>query len=231
MQFLVASWSLAMNDTEHQQSNTAFSALADTAFAAKDFIAELGDVAIDIATDSVVLEKVPILSWAIKAWNIKSLFLLKRMQRNAHAFLQAVMSGDQKRIESMFKKIKNNPKYADEFTDTTLSILIESEKPLKANLVGKLIVAMSNDNITASEFETMSLLIMASSIPALNALSEFYERNNGKSFVHSPHVPQEPLLLSTGLCHRNGALFAISDIGQKLFKYGFDGKINTNIEK
>jgi hypothetical protein len=46
----------------HQQPNTAVSALADTVIGSREFVAEFGDVAIDVATDSEALEKIPILS-------------------------------------------------------------------------------------------------------------------------------------------------------------------------
>ena len=52
--------------------------------------------------------------------------------------------------------------------------------------------------------------------------------DEGKSYKNGVgQFPEEPLLYSLGIAYRSGTRFAISSLGEKLYVYGFGGKIAT----
>ncbi|MFQ5329537.1 MAG: hypothetical protein ACE5D4_06065 [Thermodesulfobacteriota bacterium] len=187
---------------------------------AKEFVVEIGDTAIDVVTDIDVLEKVPIISWAIKAFTLKETYQLKRLQINTKAFLEALSQSNKEIIVRFAKRLEEDPIFAEEFSDTVLSILIESQKPIKATMVGSLVVALVRGQISKQEFDDMSLLIQSSSVPALTALQYFFKRTRGKPYAREAQCHEEPLLMSLGVGSRNGGTFQISKIEKKLFYYG-----------
>jgi hypothetical protein len=143
-------------------------------------------------------------------------------------FVRAVQDADQNKMKDFFDKFETDQKYANEFSDTALSVLIEATKPIKAFLVGKLVKAASLGFITIKELDFLSQIIQVASVPALMALPSFFVSTGGKSSLNRPHIPEEPLLLSIGLASRHGNLFTLSEYGEKLFQFGFDGYIDRN---
>jgi hypothetical protein len=198
--------------------------IIDTIKEAKPLLAEIGDIAIDTITNDETLKQIPVISWIIQANVIKNAYQLKRLQRNVKAFLLAAKNADSSKLQKLLEKLSLDNKYAEEFTDTTLSILIEGEKPIKAQILGNLIISLAKEEITKDEFDTMSLIVLSASVPAINALSAFFKKNKDLSHTHNSKVEEEPLLLSMGICSRNGTLFKISELGEKLYIFGIKGR-------
>ena len=63
------------------------------------------------------------------------------------------------------------------------------------------------------------------------ALPSFFAKTGSKPFIHNERTPEEPLLFSIGLASRHGSLLRISEYGEKLFLYGFDGSIDRNVKE
>src|SRR5205814_233357 len=109
-----------------------------------------------------------------------------------------------------------------EIEDTTLQILIEAEKPIKAEILGRLLLAVKDKKLSPAHFDTLSLMLINASVPALNALPRFYEASGGVDFIHGQNLGSfEPLLLSIGVAFRNGTKFQMDECGRDLFNLGF----------
>jgi len=208
--------------------NSFFPAIFKTIKSAKDTVAEGVDFLAKVATDSEILDQVPIISTAVKFLTIRDAFVRHRFERNVVAFLRAVEDADEKAICDLHDQIQSDHDYAIEFTETVFSILLEGEKPVKSELIGRLIIALSRKEIMKEEFEVLSQLIQSAATPALRALPSFIISNEGKSYKNGVgQFPEEPLLYSLGIAYRSGPRFAISSLGEKLYVYGFGGKIST----
>jgi hypothetical protein len=77
---------------------------------AGEFIAELGNSAITIATKSELLKKAPFVSHIAKAFSLKEAFHRYRLARNCEAFLAAIGEGDLSTLSYRLRKIVDDPK-------------------------------------------------------------------------------------------------------------------------
>lgn len=212
------------------QKRGALPSLLETLNRHKDYVAELGDAALkfdladltkETAVNLEVMESVPILKYFAKAYSVKELYQQIRLQRNCEAFLKAVQAVDNTNIQKLADIFEKNP----DALDTLLSVLFDSAKPLKAEIMGNLVQAVTTGAISADDFDELSLLLLSASIPALRALKDFFEKtSDGSHYTVKPHVVGEPLLFSLGVCARHGNKFEISRLGYVLNKFGMRGK-------
>lgn len=203
-------------------------AIFKTITSAKDSIAEGADFLAKVATDSEVLSQVPVVSTAVKVLNIRDTFARHKLERNVVAFLKAVEDADEKAVSDLHDQIQSDSEYANDFTDTVFSILLEGEKPLKSELVGKLVIALSRKEITKEDFEALSQLIQSAAITTLRALPSFMSSTGGNPYKQGMgQFPEEPLLYSLGIAYRSGAMFRVSPLGEKLYVHGFGGQVST----
>lgn len=201
-------------------------ALFDTVAKSKETVAEACDSLVDLATEGQLLNDVPVLGTSIKILDIKDNFAKNRLKRNCIAFMAAASNATSVEADQIRSRILSDREYSAEFADTMLAVLLESEKPIKCELVGKLLVALARQEITAEEFETLSLVIQAAAVPSLTSLPKFFGLSEGKPFKHSTQsIPQESLLLAAGLATRSGTMFRVSPIGITLFVHGFGGVV------
>lgn len=193
-----------------------------------DTVAEGADAIKDLLTDSEAVEQIPVFSAAVKILNIRDIFMQQRLERNCRSFLAAVEGADLDKVEEMRLRLESDPDYLGDFTDTVMSVLIEGQKPIKGQLIGKLVMALSTEAITLEEFQSLSQIVQAALAPALTALKVFIDRNGGKLYL-SGHglIQEEPLLISIGLGSRFGNMFRVSELGGKLYVHGFDGSVAT----
>lgn len=203
------------------------SVILETVRGAQGFLAELGDKAIDIVTGSKVFEHVPVVSWGIKVLNVRDSFQQFRLKRNCAAFLLALGNNNHEDITRFESQLNGSSTIRQEFEDTTFAILLESEKPFKAMLYGKLLSCRIKGRLAQDDFEQLSLIVHAGSVPALQTIEAFFTANKGRPFTSVGHVPQEPLLLSLGIAMRYGNTFRISDAGQRLYEICFGGTVST----
>lgn len=209
----------------------AFQAISRTTYTSKDSLSDLLDGTLKLATNIKIFENVPIISYAVKFLNVKDAYHLHKLQRNVAEFVRAVQDADQQKMKNFFEKFEKDEAYSKEFSDTALSILVEATKPIKAHLVGRLVKTASLGCITIQELDFLSQIIQAASVPALLALPSFFAKTEGKPFIHNERTPEEPLLFSIGLASRHGSLLRISEYGEKLFLFGFEGRIDRGAKE
>lgn len=209
----------------------AFQAISRTTYTSRDSLSDLIDGTLKFATDLKAFENIPVISYAVKFLNVKDAYHLHKLQRNVVEFVKAVQDADQQKMKDFFEKFENDEDYSKEFSDTALSILVEATKPIKAHLVGKLVKAASLGYITIQELDFLSQLIQAASVPALMALPSFFEKAENRPFISNVRTLEEPLLFSIGLASRHGSLLRISEYGEKLFQYGFEGNIDRDTKE
>jgi hypothetical protein len=187
-----------------------------------EFLASLADSVVSLGTKSEILDKVPFASYIVKAFSLKESFHLYRLERNCHAFMAALQEGDTSELSETLRQIRDDPKLRWEIEDTTLQILIEGEKPIKAEILGRLLLAVKDNKLSVTQFNTLSLMLINASVPALYALPRFYEASQGDNAIHGQNLGSfEPLLLSMGVAFRNGTKFQMDECGRDLFYFGF----------
>ncbi len=205
-----------------------FPAIFRTIKTAKETVAEGADLVAKLANDSEVLSQVPVISTAVKLLSIKDIYVRHRFERNVIAFLKAVEDSDSKAIDDLRDSIRSDPDYANDFTDTVLSILLEGQKPVKSELVGRLVVALSLKSITKEEFESLSQIVQSAASPSLRALPSFFRSTDGLPYKQGmSQITEEPLLYSLGIAYRSGTMFRISSLGEKLYIHGFGGRVSA----
>lgn len=204
------------------QANNLQQAILQTLSDATEFSAELIDTALQVGTDSEVLERVPIVSWGVKMLQIRDIFQRNRFVKNCSAFVEALKKDEEieARLKVFFEK---NSLETNDVLDTTQMILVESEKPLKVEMFARLLRNRVSGQIGAEEFRKIALMIYAASIPALESIPAFFNRNGGLFNQNNGSVPEEPLLLSLGVAARYGSNFRVDEIGQKIFDICFRG--------
>lgn len=210
------------------KSDGLFPAIFKTIKSARETVAEGADFVAKVATDSDVLSQVPVISTAVKVLNIRDTFARHKFERNVIAFLKAVEDADEKAVGNLHNQIESDAEYASDFTDTVFSILLEGEKPIKSELVGRLVIAFSRHEITKEEFESLSQLIQSAAVPTLRALPTFMRSTGDKPYKQGMgQFPEEPLLYSLGIAYRSGTMFRVSPLGEKLYIHGFHGRISS----
>ncbi|PZP54860.1 MAG: hypothetical protein DI586_08610 [Micavibrio aeruginosavorus] len=201
-------------------------AITETMEKAVEYTAEVSDIVLDIATDNDFLDKIPVVSWAIKGLKIKDIYQKRKLERNAFAFLMALGACNSNKLDEFKDFLNAQLEQRDEFIDTTMSILLEGEKPIKASLYGKLLAARIRNLLSHEEFEIIAMIIYAASVPALNAIKSYFRRTNGKPYItHAGAVEEEPLLMSLGVASRFGNGFRVDERGQNFYRYCFDGTV------
>ena len=196
-----------------------------------DLLANLSESVVSLTTDSEILEKVPFASYIVKAFSLKEEFHLWRLERNCKAFMSALREGDTSGLSDYLRKTADDPEHRWELEYTTLQILIESEKPIKAEILGRLLLAVKDGRLSTDQFETLTLILINGSVPALQALPKFFEISEGENSLHNRDLGgNEPLLISLGVAKRYGTKFEVTELGRRLFDLGFLKKCRATRE-
>jgi len=111
-----------------------------------------------------------------------------------------------------------------------MQLLLDSNKPVKAEITGRLFATVAARKLTVEDFDTLCLIVLSASIPALMTLKEFCDGLGGfclssdslSSVGMTGKYPGEPLLLSLGVAFRDRDGLKISALGQKLYVLGHD---------
>jgi len=174
------------------------------------------------------LENVPLVSEAIKILNIKDIYHKNKIKRNYASFIKAINQMNHDEIDKFLEKLMPDLKISEDIAETIFDIIIDAQKPIKAEVIGNLSISLARDEINLDEYNTLSLMIYASSVAALLALPDFLKSNDYKLYKSQPSaVENEALLFSLGIGTRHGNMFRIDDRGMKLAKYGFKLNIDT----
>jgi len=205
--------------------------LVDGVRDAKEVLVEIANRTADAAIDSDVLRKVPVVSAVIAVTGFCDAMMSVKLSRNVAAFLRAADKGaSHKALETLYEKVMGDPRFRDDVPDTIVQLLLDSHKPVKAEIVGRLFAAVAAQRLSVDDFNTLCLLVLAASIPALHALDSLctglgnFTLHDDSIFSHglSRLVEEEPLLLGLGVASRDRTGLHISVLGQKLYVLGFE---------
>lgn len=184
---------------------------------ASKLIPLLGDPIVDSITDNEVVKKVPVLNAAVAIYGIKEAYTLNRFKKNLRTFLETIETLDKDKMKEKLEQLRDDSNFDENLMDTTISILIESNKPLKAKILAYFIEALALKHISKKQFDTFSLILYSAMIPSLKALKQFMQQNqNGPELKVRNYF--EPLIFAMGCGSRYGSAFAVSDCGKKIYE-------------
>ena len=196
-------------------------ALVRTLETKKETVAEVLDTAMEVVFDEKVGTKIPIFSWALAAGELFSTFRKERLRKNVKAYLGATGEASEENRRRISDEMRSDPAFAEEFTDATLSVLLDATRPIKAEVLGNLTAAFAEGKIESKRwFLDLVFIVDAASIPSLLALETYVDRVLEKGRENTPH--EEPLLLAMGVAWRLGTEgFRLSEHGKSLYEMGF----------
>jgi hypothetical protein len=200
-------------------------ALGDTAKEASESAAALADTGIDAVLEEGALDGIPIVSSAIGILKIRDAYVSARLKRNVAALYNAARSGNKEKITACFDEISRNSEHYTDFVDTALSIIIESHRPLKASLLGRLIVALSEQKITYEEYDELTLIVAEGSIAALRDVPRYFELEYARICEGTQNSPRPTTahLVSLGLMTLNSMPQKASKLGVNMYLHAFGG--------
>ncbi len=196
----------------------------------KDSLIEVLDHGVSLASDNEVIQEVPVIKYIASANNIHEIYKARKLKRNVITFLENIKESD---IE-----VELEEENVEEFIDTLSTILIESEKPLKAQIVGSLTRAFAKRVFSFEAYNNFCLIVHSASVPALynlvlcandEMLSQIDEfeasHSSAKTDGLAPNIATRivgvttgtPLLSSLGVINANGYL---NGYGMAIVKYG-----------
>lgn len=214
----------------NQEPRSLMRPLVDGLKDAKEVAIEIGNRIADAATDSEVLKKVPVISAVIAVTGFCDAVMNFKLARNIRAFLLAAGNGTTSdALERLYEKITGDPRFRDDVPDTVVQVLIDSHKPVKAEIVGRMFGAVAAQKLSVGDFNTLCLLVLSASVPALHALDSLctglggftlHDQNLGFGLFRA--TEEEPLLMGLGVAYRTSGALEVSALGQKLYVFGFE---------
>ena len=205
-----------------------FKLISNTIKDSKKEFAQYGEIVIDLAVDNETWESVPLVSEAVKILNIRDVYHKNKIKRNYASFITAISEMNQGEIDNFLNKLIPNKEISEDVAETVFDIIIDAQKPIKAEVLGNLSISLARDKISLDEYNTLALMIYACSVAALLALKDFLVNNDNKLYKSQPNAnSNEALLFSLGVATRTGTMFRIDERGKNLAKYGFRLSINT----
>ncbi|CAH5095925.1 hypothetical protein AI2912V1_1970 [Klebsiella pneumoniae] len=199
--------------------NTGFTSLIDTLKQNKDVIADACDAGLEAA------ESIPFVGWALKLWNVKNTYQERKLYRNTKAFWEASLIKDPEALRTKFA----TQEAAEEFTDTLVQVLIDSEKPYKATMVSNVTNALALGRLTHEEANDMILIILNASVPALKSLPKFHLKLHGGKYIATALLEDtdkdgtHSMLNSMGLIYRWADQTALSKVGRNIAQIAYRG--------
>jgi hypothetical protein len=207
-----------------EKTNDLIAQIKDGFNSSKEAFVESTDIVLKMNESNDIMKEIPIIKWVAKIDEFKSNYHKRRLHRNTSEFLRSVSLGDNLNIERLHDKITSDAAFEAEFQDIIADILLESSRPMKAFILGRLVFELASGSVQPDKFEMYSHIIHSSSVAALHALNSFMLRNNAES-GKSGHgeIPEEGLLFSLGVARRFGNGFFVTQDGVDLWRHGFKG--------
>jgi hypothetical protein len=196
----------------------------------KESIIDVIDHSVNFASDSEVIKEIPLIKYLASAYNIKEIYSSRKLHKNVITFLKSVNETE--------NQIEIDEENYDEFVDTLSLILLESEKPMKAHIVGNLTRAFGKKVFNFTTFNHLCLIVHSASVPALYNLVlcandkmltsiDDYEASHSSAKTNglAPNISTKilgvktviPFLTSLGVVDRDNWL---NGYGMALIKYG-----------
>lgn len=192
---------------------------------AKEQVSHFGEVVIDLASDNEAWANVPLVEHAVKILKIKDAYKINKIKRNYAEFIHSINALSDIDKNEIFRRFNPNEKdaFPEETAEVIFDVIAESQKPVKACVLGNLLGALARKEIDQEEYDTLSLIVQGCPVVALVALPDFLESNNWLSYQSgfNPSV-YESRLFSLGVGTRHGNMFRLDTLGIKLAKHGFN---------
>lgn len=205
------------------QLNTIISAAKLSLPAAKEVAVDLGEVALDAIMDDGIAKDLPLVGWAFKAYGVVETFQQAKLKRNAVAFLQAFDVTDVENLAHLDDQMYEDKVFQRDFTDAVGAILMESVRPIKATIAGRLVKALSTGHLTRQQFDDLMLTLHHASVPALKSFAFFVEESGGNAFIKMKHsIRQSAIgcLLGLGFATQYGTHVNLTDDARLFWQYG-----------
>lgn len=173
------------------------------------------------------LAGIPVVGSFSAALNIRKKFLEERFKRNIKYYFDSIKDASKLELNQCIPEEKE-----EEFHTIGLSILIESEQPIKSELFGNLHYALSKRMIVYTEFHTLTSIIYHNSVPVLESIIRFdidrwintkggkKEKDNIASLA-TRDMELSILAISSGLATINDKDTVLSLNGILLYYFGF----------
>lgn len=202
----------------------------DVAKLIKNSIVEISDHALNLASDDEILGEIPFVKYITSINKVRDVYTARKIHKNVMSFLKALRQTDE--------EIVIEEENYEEFVDTLSLILIESEKPVKAQVIGNLVKSYAQREIDFTTFNHLCLIVHSASVPAiynlalcaneemLVAIDKLNESHTSqKTYGIAPNISTRivgvttvtPLLSSLGVIDQNDYL---NGYGMALVKYG-----------
>lgn len=197
---------------------------------AKEQVSHFGEVVIDLASDNEAWANVPLVEHAVKILKIKDAYKTNKIKRNYADFIHSINALSDIDKTELFRRFNPDEKdaFPEETAEVIFDVIADSQKPVKARVLGNLLGALARKEINQEEYDTLSLIVQGCPVVALIALPDFLESNNWLSYQSgfNPSV-YESRLFSLGVGTRHGNMFRLDALGIKLAKHGFNlGVVN-----
>jgi len=197
-------------------------------------VVEATDGIIDLVTDSEVLEEIPLVKYGVAICNVKDAYRQTRLKRNIASFIEAVSSGDQERLEQCICDLEALEDKGLDVADTMMSLFIDGEKPYKCEIMGNLLLALSEGDIDPDIYQSILQVVLSSSVPALKAIDEWFVATSGEPYAmpsdnEDVEYKNLPFLMSVGISIHRGDEIFVSDLGKKLYDYGLKPSHNKRV--
>ncbi len=205
------------------QINEFFYALRSLIKAEK--VAETIDSTLDLVIDEGVFDGFPIVSYATATCRIKDNFHKAKLKRNIMAFKKALDSVDSQQVAKCIRQLNETYDITLDIADTMMSVFIDSEKPLKAHIMGRLFKALAEGDIDECQYNDALLIILSSSIVAINGLKKWFIATDGNPYALTGDDERDeqimiPFLISMGVALHRGDEVFINEVGRNIYKYG-----------
>lgn len=142
----------------------------------KDAVVELGDIGLNLVTNSTVLDSIPVLgvfaSLAKAAFSLRDRIFLKKLI----IFFEAVKKGtSDEKIEEFRRKMESDPQLRRRVGENTILLIERHDSFDKSRILGKVFLGWLNGKITYDQFYRIALVIDRALLEDLVNLKQYYQ--------------------------------------------------------
>lgn len=198
-------------------------------------LSQAAESSIDIFIESEALSEVPFVEYAFSIKNTVDKYQVAKVKRNYANFIKSASTLNSEEALYFTDQIFANTEQAEEAAETIFEIITSAERPIKAEILGRLSVNFAKGKIDLNEFNSLMHITCAATVPALRAmqgLMNLYSNQIRTYYQRSkPYIAQ---LSSIGLAISSGKSngWELTELGIQLASYGFgltlyqpDGKL------
>ncbi|MDK9773428.1 hypothetical protein, partial [Vibrio sp. B181a] len=202
--------------------------------AAKE-LCQATESSIDFFIESEVLSEVPFVEYAFSIKNAYDKYQVAKVKRNYANFIKSASTLNSEEALYFTDQIFANTEQAEEAAESIFEIITSAERPIKAEILGRLCVSFAKGKIDLNEFNSLMHITCAATVPALRAmqgLMNLYSNQVRTYYQRSkPYIAQ---LSSVGLAVNSGKSngWELTELGIQLASFGFgltlyqaDGKL------